>query len=89
MPGYIKFGNLFEDEEDYILTASILKTNVEDDIIMFDSEGKIIGISKSLYINHLQRYSPNLTLEILQEKGYIFLFFPQILSLIYQHQHVI
>lgn len=89
MPAYLKFSNLFQDSDDYVLTASLLKTNIEDDIIMFDGEGKIIGISQTLYKNHIQRYSPNLTLDAFQEKGYIFLFFPQILSLVYQHQHVI
>jgi hypothetical protein len=49
MPAFLKFGNLFEESDDFVLTASVLKTNVEDDIIMFDGEGKIIGVSKTLF----------------------------------------
>lgn len=41
----MKLGNLFEELDDYVLTASVLKCNISNQIILVDQEGKVIGMS--------------------------------------------
>jgi hypothetical protein len=39
-------GNLFEENDDYVLTGSLLKILNSNDVIIFDVYGKILGTSQ-------------------------------------------
>lgn len=45
----MKLSNLFQDSEDFVITASVLKLFPSCDVIMFDSFGKIIGVSEEFF----------------------------------------
>ena len=65
-----------------MITASLLKLQKQGDVILFDSEGKLLGVTKEFFEDNFKRANPFLSLEKFSS-SYVFLFFPQILSLIY------
>ncbi|CAD8203797.1 unnamed protein product [Paramecium octaurelia] len=81
---YVKLGNLFEELDDYVITASILKCNISNQIIMVDAEGKIIGISEELY-KTISAKVPGLNIEFFKEFCHFFLIFPSFLSILNQN----
>ncbi|CAD8046089.1 unnamed protein product [Paramecium sonneborni] len=80
---YIKLGNLFEELDDYVLTASMLKCNLLNQTILFDIEGKIIGISEKLY-EIAKRFNPQIQVDFFKEFCRVFLIFPSILTTLKQ-----
>ncbi|CAK78745.1 unnamed protein product (macronuclear) [Paramecium tetraurelia] len=76
---YIKLGNLFEELDDYVITASMLKCNLSNQTILFDIEGKIIGISEKLY-DLIKKINPQIQIDFFKEFCRVFLIFPSILS---------
>ncbi|CAD8134451.1 unnamed protein product [Paramecium octaurelia] len=76
---YIKLGNLFQDSSDFILTGSILRLQISQDIIMFDSYGKIIGTSQEFFLKRILPNNPGMTMERFVEQGNIVMLMPFIL----------
>jgi hypothetical protein len=60
----------FQESDDFVLTASVLKCTTSNDILTFDGSGKIFGISQRLF-KVFQQLNPSLTLETLMEGGFI------------------
>ncbi len=58
---YVKLGNLFQERDDYVLTASLLKCNTSNELLSIDGSGKILGISQ-LFFENLRKICPSLTL---------------------------
>ncbi|CAD8115189.1 unnamed protein product [Paramecium sonneborni] len=81
---YVKLGNLFEELDDYVITASILKCNISNQLIMVDAEGKIIGISEGLF-KTISTKVPNITIEFFKEFCHFFLIFPSFLTILNQN----
>lgn len=46
---YVKLGNLFQASDDFVLTASILKCSTSRQSILFDGEGRILGVSEEFF----------------------------------------
>ncbi|CAD8137834.1 unnamed protein product [Paramecium pentaurelia] len=80
---YIKLGNLFEELDDYVITASMLKCNLSNQTILFDIEGKIIGISEKLY-DITKKINPQIQIDFFKEFCRIFLIYPSILTTLKQ-----
>ncbi|KAM3128636.1 hypothetical protein pb186bvf_019265 [Paramecium bursaria] len=83
---YVKLGNLFEEKDDFVITSSILKCNLFNQIILCDQEGKIIGIGEDLF-KLIQKYIP-VTIDFIKDNCHIFLLFPQLLVLIKQSKTI-
>ncbi|CAD8092159.1 unnamed protein product [Paramecium primaurelia] len=81
---YVKLGNLFEELDDYVITASILKCNISNQLILVDAEGKIIGISEELY-KTISSKVPNITIDFFKEFCHLFLVFPSFLTILNQN----
>jgi hypothetical protein len=43
--GNIRLTNIFNNSDDYLVAASLLKTKKNTDFLMFDTNGRILGIS--------------------------------------------
>jgi hypothetical protein len=47
--GNLLLANLFDNVDDYVMTGALMKVRESVDFILFDSAGKILGISKAIY----------------------------------------
>lgn len=71
----------YEDNFDYIITGSLLKIKESMDIIIFDSSGKIMGITETIYYK-LTEDNENCSIDFLLYKSYIYFWFSQIYEIL-------
>lgn len=62
-----------------MLTGSILKVQTTGDILLFDSFGKIIGVSQEFFEKRVKQANPSMTLDRFIEQGHIFLLIPYLI----------
>jgi hypothetical protein len=48
-PCSMKINNFFQARDDYLLTASFVRVKESEDFILFDREGKILGLSQRVF----------------------------------------
>lgn len=66
--------NFFEVEDDYLLVASINRIKPSSEFLIFDSMGKIVGMSEQLHSTMF----PQIDIRNLLDNTFIFLVMPQI-----------
>jgi hypothetical protein len=85
--GFLKAGNLllanlFDNVEDYVMTGALMKVKESTDFILFDSAGKILGISKEIYKALILEEGIEINLEFFLERAYIYFWMPFIFDII-------
>ncbi|CAK89742.1 unnamed protein product (macronuclear) [Paramecium tetraurelia] len=83
IPASITIDNFFISYDDYVITAAFAKNKETSLYILFDSKGKILGVTQLLY-KVFHSIDPTVTPEILNA-GYIFQIIPNIFYLVNNH----
>lgn len=55
----LKLDNFFHVTDDYVLSASLIKTNYNTNYILFDQSGRIQGITKPLFDFFMPKIMPH------------------------------
>ncbi|CAD8120876.1 unnamed protein product [Paramecium sonneborni] len=84
-PVNISLLHMFENEADYIVTGALQKVKQSQEFLIFDRQGKILGISEQIFGILGQGF----TLEQLLNKGYVYFWFQDIFEQIYQEKQLL
>ncbi|CAD8147064.1 unnamed protein product [Paramecium pentaurelia] len=83
----LKLDNNFSYEDDYVITGCISKVKEGSEFIIFDSSGKILSATESIYHIMIQGIDQEATHAIQTlNQCYIFFFFPEILKIFAHHK---
>ncbi|KAM3133852.1 hypothetical protein pb186bvf_013967 [Paramecium bursaria] len=70
----------FLSADDFVLIGCMVKHKINQEFLLFDTEGKILGTSRSFFIDYIQSFDFKIDLNKFVNQCYIFLLFPGILQ---------